>query len=144
MTDTEQQAPKPTRLAPVEMPDNKFFWDAAKEEKLVAQKCGDCGEFRFPPRPMCPNCHSLNTEITELSGKAKLVSWVRPLHPMAFGFKQPPTAAIVELAEGFRLVSNVEGIAFEDIQADMDLEVSFADTMGKFKVPVFYPAGDKA
>ena len=41
MTEKEQQAPKPTRLAPISMPDNQFFWDAAKEEKFVAQKCGD-------------------------------------------------------------------------------------------------------
>lgn len=144
MTDTQQQAPKPMRLAPIVMPDNQFFWDAAKEDRLVAQQCGDCGAFRFPPRPMCPECHSLKTNIVELSGKAKVVSWIRPLHPPAFGFREPPTVAVVELAEGFRFVTNLEGIAFEDVKPDMEVEVAFADTMGKAKVPVFRPAGASA
>ncbi|MGJ8670257.1 MAG: Zn-ribbon domain-containing OB-fold protein [Oceanococcus sp.] len=144
MTDKEQQAPKPTRLAPIAMPDNQFFWDAAKEDKFVGQQCGDCGHYRFPPRPMCPQCHSLNTNIVELSGKAKVVSWIRPRHPMPFGFKELPTVVVVELEEGFRFVSNLEGIAFEDVKADMPVEVFFADTMGKAKVPVFRPAGESA
>ena len=141
MTETEQAAPKPTRLAPIEMPDNKFFWDAAKEEKFVGQQCADCKHHRFPPRPMCPQCHSLNTDIVELSGKAKVVSWIRPRHPLPFGFKELPTVVVVEVEEGFRFVSNLEGIAFEDVKADMPVEVAFADTMGKAKVPVFRPVG---
>lgn len=144
MKDSEQQTPKPTRLAPIVMPDNKFFWDAAKEDRFVGQRCGDCGHYRFPLRPMCPKCHSLNTEEVELSGKAKVVSWIRPRHPMPFGFKVLPTVVVVELEEGFRFVSNLEGIAFEDVTAGLEVEVAFVETMGKAKVPVFRPLGGDA
>ena len=93
---------------------------------------------------MCPKCHSLNTEEVELSGKAKVVSWIRPRHPMPYGFKALPTVVVVELEEGFRFVSNLEGIAFEDVTAGLEVEVAFVDTMGKAKVPVFRPLGGDA
>ena len=54
--------PKPTRIAPIVTPDAKFFWDAADQEQFLGQKCSDCGRFRFPPRPMCPHCHSVRRE----------------------------------------------------------------------------------
>lgn len=128
------------RMAPVVTLDAKFFWDAAAEGQFVAQRCGDCGTFRFPPRPMCPNCQSLETEVVELSGRGTVYTWVRPQHPPAFGFDEPPTVAVIELAEGLRMVSNVIDIAFEDITADMPVEVTFAPTMKDKQVPVFRPA----
>lgn len=129
------------RMAPIVTLDAKFFWKEACNEKLVAEKCSDCGEFRFPPRPMCPSCHSVNREPTQLSGKARVVSWIKPVHPPSFGFTEPPTAAIVELEEGFRMVTNIVDIPFEDVKAGMEVEVTFADTMKDKKVPVFRPTG---
>ncbi|MCH9829882.1 MAG: Zn-ribbon domain-containing OB-fold protein [Gammaproteobacteria bacterium] len=137
-----QDAPaKPTRLAPIVTPDAKFFWDAADRGEFVGQRCGDCGHYRFPPRPMCPQCNSLNTEIVNLSGRGSVCSWIRPLHPMPFGFQSPPIVATIDLKEGTRMVSNLVDVAFGDIRAGMPVEVCFADTMGNHKVPVFRPVG---
>lgn len=140
MTDNKDQAQRaPQRMAPVVTLDAKFFWDHAAEGKLVAQRCSDCQAYRFPPRPMCPQCHSLETDIVELSGRGRVYSWVRPQHPPAFGFSEPPTAAVIELEEGFRMVSNVVDIPFEDVTAGMPVEVTFAPTMKDKQVPVFRP-----
>lgn len=127
------------RMAPIVTLDAKVFWDHAEKEELVAEKCSDCGEFRFPPRPMCPHCHSVNREPTKLSGKARVVSWIKPVHPPSFGFTEPPTVAIVELEEGFRMVTNIEGIPYEDVTAGLEVEVAFVETMKEKKVPVFRP-----
>jgi uncharacterized OB-fold protein len=131
--------PKPIRLAPIVTPDAKFFWDGADREEFLGQKCGDCGRFRNPPRPMCPHCFSVKREEVPLSGRGTVYTWIRPQHPPAFGFREPPTVAVIELEEGFRFVSNVEGIAFEDITAGLPVQVAFVPTMGKHKVPVFRP-----
>ncbi len=142
MTDTNKpatEAPKPTRLNPVITLDAKFFWDRANKGELAAQKCSDCGEFRFPPRPMCPKCHSVKRDEVTLSGKGKVISWIRPIHPAPVGFKEPPTVAIIELEEGFRMVSNVVDIAFEDIKFEMPVEVLFDKTMTGRQVPIFRP-----
>lgn len=135
---------KPTRLAPIVTPDAKFFWEAADREEFVAQRSKATGKFLFPPRPMCPETHSLDIEVAPLSGRGKVVSWARPVHPPAFGFKEPPTVAVIELEEGIRFVSNVIDIPFEEITLNMPVEVCFVPTMNKRKVPVFRPAGAAA
>ncbi|MBI2382502.1 MAG: OB-fold domain-containing protein [Gammaproteobacteria bacterium] len=136
---THPASAAPTRLPPVATLDIKFFWDACDREELVAERCGECHKFRFPPRPMCPHCHSLKREHVKLSGRGKVYSWIRPQHPMPVGFAQPPVVALIELDEGFRLVSNLEGVAFEDVRPGMAVEVGFAPTMKNRKVPVFRP-----
>lgn len=132
-------APKPTRLAPIVTLDAKFFWDAADKGEFVGEKCGDCGKLRFPPRPMCPHCHSVKHEVVQLSGRGTVYSWILPRHPMPFGFKESPIVATVELEEGYRLVSNLYGVDFKDVQAGLPVEVFFEPTMGNHKVPVFRP-----
>ena len=45
-------------------------------------------------------------ELVQLSGKGKVYSWIRPVHPKPVGFSEPPIVALIDLEEGFRLVSN--------------------------------------
>ncbi|HXL63015.1 MAG TPA: zinc ribbon domain-containing protein, partial [Mycobacterium sp.] len=45
------------------------FWEAAKQRRLVAPQCTDCGSFRMPPTPFCPNCRSRSVNWIELSGE---------------------------------------------------------------------------
>jgi uncharacterized OB-fold protein len=68
-----------------------------------------------------------------------VVSWTIPRHPHPFGFKEAPVVALIQLQEGTRMVSNVIGIAPEEMRMDMAVEVAFEPTMGKHKVPVFRP-----
>ncbi len=131
--------PRPTRIAPIVTPDAKSFWEAADREEFIGQKCSDCGKFRFPPRPMCPHCHSLKREEVRLSGRGTVYTWAVPRHPPPFGFREPPVIAVIALEEGIRMVSNVVGVKVEDMQHDMPVEVTFDDTMNKHKVPVFRP-----
>lgn len=140
--DAEAKANKPIRLAPIVTPDAKFFWDAADRGEFLGEQCGSCERFRFPPRPMCPHCHSLERREIPLSGRGTVYTWIRPLHPPAYGFREPPTVAVIELEEGIRFVSNVEGIAFENISAGLPVQVAFVETVGNHKVPVFRPRED--
>ena len=129
----------PTRLKPIVTLDIKFFWDACDKEQLVAERCSHCQKFRFPPRPMCPHCHSTKREHVKLSGRGTVYTWIRPVHPKPVGFNEPPIVALIELEEGFRLVSNLYGIEFEKITLGMPVEVFFDATVGNRKVPVFRP-----
>ncbi len=136
---TPPAAPKPTRIAPIVTLDAKSFWDAADREEFIGQKCGDCGKFVFPPRPMCPYCHSLNRQDTKLSGFGTVHAWCVPRHPHPFGFREAPIVAVIQLEEGIRFVSNVVGIGIEGMKQDMPVEVTFEPTMNNHKVPVFRP-----
>ena len=136
----DTDAAKPTRIPPIVTPDAKFFWDGADRGEFLGQKCGDCDRFVFPPRPMCPFCHSLDRLTVPLSGRGTVHAWTIPRHPAPFGFKEPPVVAVIELEEGIRFVSNVIGVKPGDMVMDMPVEVTFEATMKEHQVPVFRPA----
>ena len=128
------------RQAPIVTDDSAVFWDAAGEHRLVAQRCGGCGALRHPPRPMCPHCHSLSWEAVTLSGRGTLYSYAVLHHPQHPAFEYPVLAALVDLDEGVRLVSNLVEVKSADIAIGMRLEVAFIPTADGRSVPVFRPA----
>jgi uncharacterized OB-fold protein len=129
------------RPAPLLTDDNAFFWEAADEGRLVVQRCNGCGRLRHPPRPMCPDCLSLEFEVMPLSGRGSLYSFAILHHPRHPAFDYPLIAALVDLEEGIRLVSNLTGVEAADIEIGMELEVEFAATENGGAVPVFRPSG---
>jgi len=131
----------PERPAPIVTEDSAVFWDAASEGRLVAQKCGNCGVLRHPPRPMCGHCQSTEIEVVALSGRGSLYSYAILHHPRHPAFEYPLLAALVDLDEGVRLVSSLSGVAPAQIRIGMRLEVFFAPTAGGGAVPLFQPEG---
>jgi uncharacterized protein len=53
--------PKPTIY-----PETRFYWDGAKNGKLLLNSCTSCSKAYFPPRPFCPNCGSRLYGTSEL------------------------------------------------------------------------------
>jgi uncharacterized OB-fold protein len=140
MTETkgapERPAPRPSR-------DSAFFWQGCKRGVLLGQRCGSCKELRHPPRPMCPHCQSLEREEVELSGRATLYSWAKPVHPPLPMFEPGYLVALVELEEGPRMLSNLCEIAPEDIEIGQPLEVFFVETAAAGAVHQFRPVQGK-
>lgn len=126
-----------TRPSPLVTDDNAVFWDAAADHRLVAQRCAQCGRLRHPPRPMCPECHSLDVEVLELSGRGTVYSYSILHHPQNPVFQYPIVAVLVDLEEGIRLVSNLEGVAPEDVRIGMAVEVCYTPTVDGAAVPQF-------
>jgi uncharacterized OB-fold protein len=128
-----------TRPDPLITDDNEFFWAAATESRLVAQRCGSCGRLRHPPRPMCPHCHSLEVEIQELSGRGTVYSYAILRHPPNPAFEYPVLGALVDLEEGVRLLTNLQGVEPSEIRIGMVVTGEFVPTVGGQAVPVFRP-----
>ena len=128
-----------TRLAPAVTADTAFFWDALKEHRLLIQRCASCGALRHPPRPMCPSCHSLEWDAVEASGQGTVYSFVIPHHPPLPWFPEPFVVALVELAEGTRLVTNVVGVSPDDVTMGMAVRVHFEHFDDGLVLPLFVP-----
>jgi uncharacterized OB-fold protein len=128
-----------SRPAPLLTDDNHFYWDAAREGRLVTQKCRRCGRLRHPPRPMCPVCHSLEFEIIDLSGHGVVYSYAILRHPQNPAFDYPVLAALIDLDEGVRVLSNLVDIDARDIDIGMPVTVEFLPTRDDGAVPVFKP-----
>jgi uncharacterized protein len=134
----------PRRPAPLLTDDSAFFWEEARNGRLVAQRCRACDRVRHPPRPMCPHCRSLEFDAVPLSGRGSLYSYAILHHPQHPAFDYPVIAALVDLEEGIRLVSNLSGVDPETIEIGMALEVAFDPTENGDAVPVFRRSGTDA
>ena len=87
------------------------FWEATLRGELRMQACASCGNLRFPPRPMCPGCRSLEHEWRLMSGRGTVWSFVVPHPPLlpAFMPLAPFNVVVVELDEDstLRMVGNL-------------------------------------
>jgi uncharacterized OB-fold protein len=134
----------PVRPKPVPTPETQHYWDGAAIGELRLQRCQSCSKVYFPPRPFCPACASRSVDVFAASGRAILYSYVINHRPVAPGFTAPYAIAVVELAEGPRLMTNLIDVAQtpEALVLDMPLEVAFQKLDDKITLPVFRPAGD--
>lgn len=131
------------RLAPSVTPDTQFFWDGAKERKLLIQRCTGCGALRHPPRPMCPSCNALGWDTVEASGRGTLYSFVMPQHPVFPFMEYPYIVALVELEEGTRIVTNLVGTTPEAVSIGMPVELTFEEFDGGLVLPQFTPVAPR-
>ena len=131
----------PHAVAPTVDRDDEFFWNGVAEGKLLARRCARCRRIQQPPSPMCPQCGSLDWDVEELSGRGTLHSWIVSHHA-----SEPDDAArivgLIELDEGIRLVSNLQGIEKAAVRNDMPLEVVFMDVDG-VRLHQFRPVSGK-
>jgi uncharacterized protein len=56
-------------------PELKPFWDGTEKDELRVQRCAACGTLRWPPRPACSKCGSLDTGWVQVPGRGELFSW---------------------------------------------------------------------
>jgi uncharacterized OB-fold protein len=120
-----------------------FFWEGVQRGELLGQRCCGCSRFRHPPRPMCPHCNSLEWEAIPLSGRGSVYAWIKPVHPPLPMFEEGFLVALIELEEGIRLLSNVEGTTADEIENGMAVEVCYAETADGGAVPIFRPLRER-
>ena len=129
---------------PVPVPnfDNAGFWEACRRHELRVQRCHGCGALRHPPRPMCPHCNSVAHEWARLSGQGKVHTFTivhGPTLPV-FQARAPYNVAVIELAEGPFMVSNVVACGLDQICIGMAVEIVFEDASDEIRLPKFRPA----
>ena len=127
---------------PVPSPETEPFWRAARAHHLSLPKCGDCAMVRFPPSGHCPACGGTAHEWVDLSGAGKVFSFVvyHRLYHKGWEGELPYVVAVIELAEGPRLLSTLTGIAPGDVVCDMAVQVLFDDVTQDVSLPKFAPA----
>jgi uncharacterized OB-fold protein len=134
----------PAKPVPEPTPETQPFWDGCAAGQLRIQRCLDCARPYFYPRPACPACGSARVEWFTASGRATLYSYVINHRP-ARGFEAdaPYPIAVVQLAEGPRMMTSLTGVAAtpEALVLDMPLRVTF-EQRGGMSLPVFMPDQD--
>ncbi|GGK93165.1 DNA-binding protein [Planomonospora parontospora subsp. parontospora] len=123
--------------------DNAFWFEAARGHRLVIQRCTGCKALRHPPGPCCPRCGSFDWDTAEASGRGHVYSYVVNHHPRHPAFEFPLVVALVELAEGIRLVTGLTGLAPEAVEIGMPVVLDWIDPDPDLSLPVFRPAGQE-
>jgi uncharacterized OB-fold protein/acyl dehydratase len=135
----KKEEPTAPRPKPPRNQDNAFFWEGVDRGELLIQRCVSCRRLRHPPRPMCPNCQSLEWDSVTSSGKGEVYSFVIPHYPQVPMFEYPYVVAVIALEEGTRLISNVIDIDPGDVAIGMPVEVRFVAVDDELTLPLFAP-----
>jgi uncharacterized OB-fold protein len=135
------------RPRPLPTEANRFYWEAAREHRLVLQRCDSCHQFQYPPDVVCVHCQSLAMTPTQVSGKGTLYSFAtvgRAFHP-GYADKLPYVVALVDLDEqpGLRMLTNIVDATADQLSVGMPVEVTFEDR-DTVTMPQFRPQGGAA
>jgi uncharacterized OB-fold protein len=127
------------RPLPVPDQDSTAYWEAAKRHELLLQYCASCDHYQFYPRSICVRCGSGEMTWRQASGNGVIYSYTinyRP--PGAWAADRVPyIVALVDLAEGPRMLANVIHSAEEPIQIGSDVNVEFEDVTDAISLPQF-------
>lgn len=118
------------------------FWDAATDGRLLIRRCRACTRTHHYPREFCPYCWSEDVDWERASGRATLYTWsvVHRNDLPPFCARVPYTAAVVDLVEGPRMMTEIVRCPEAGLSIGMALEVTFRQEDGEQAVPVFRPA----
>ena len=130
-----------TRPIPQADEESAPFYESARRHELMLMRCRDCGAWRLPSRPRCPDCWSTDTEWARASGRGTLYSF-GVMHQKFAGFEDetPYQYAVVELEEGPRIVTDVVGVADGELRCDMPVRAVFDDVADDATLVRFEPA----
>ena len=136
-----------SRPKPIPVPDDlsRPFWDAARDHRLVLQRCASCGYYNHPPRLACDACLSQQLRFEPVSGRGTIYTFTVMHQRDVAGFESeaPFINLVVELAEQPRLlmVSNLPLAERDRVRIDAPVEVIFEDRGGVI-VPQFKLVSD--
>lgn len=134
MTDSTYALPQP-----IPDDDSLAFWEGCRARRLLLQRCFSCAAWRYPPRPICPQCGALDAEWVQVNGRGFIYSWVvayHPVHPAVVN-RVPYNVVLIELDEGPRVVSNLLDTPPGDIIAGQRVEVVFQPVTAQLTLPLF-------
>jgi uncharacterized OB-fold protein len=88
---------------------------------------------------LCGSCGGRESERLVSAGIGKLYSWTIVWRAPSPGFNVPYAPAVVELAEGFFMVSSIVGCEPEDLVDGLALQVEFHRASEEIWLPYFAP-----
>lgn len=117
----------------------KPFWEAAKDGRLLYQRCSGCDRAFFRPEIACPHCRSREWTWQESKGEGTLYSFSVMHRAATPAFTAPFIFAAVELDEGYPMFTNLVGLEPDDAKIGMRVKVLF-HAVGDDTLPYFAPA----
>lgn len=115
------------------------FWDGCAVGELRYQRCRNCGHTLFNPGPICRQCRSRDLDWQVSLGRGAVYSWTISWQPPSPGFAVPYAPVIVNLDEGYQMLSNVIDCDTAEVAVGLDVEVDFRPVGEGVNLPYFRP-----
>ncbi|BBY03567.1 Zn-ribbon domain-containing OB-fold protein [Mycobacterium seoulense] len=128
-----QTGPVPHASSHLSLP----FWQGCRAEELRYQRCDACGLANFPPTEHCRQCLSAQVRWERSGGLGEIYSWTVVHRPVTAEFSPPYAPAIVTLDEGYQMLTNVVGLAPEELRIGMRVRVQFHAAGPDVTLPYF-------
>ncbi|MFI0356967.1 Zn-ribbon domain-containing OB-fold protein [Actinomadura sp. 9N407] len=120
-------------------PVSKAYWDLCAQGQLAFQRCADCGFINAPATEVCRDCLGTRLSWEASTGRGTLYSWTVVWRPVTPTFEVPYAPAIVEMDEGFHVVTNLIGVEPDRIEAGMPVQAEFHEVGDGLVLPYFRP-----
>ncbi len=129
----------PSKPLPVVTEENRPFWEGCRQGKLLLQYCDQCQQHQFYPRLYCMHCGSTNVRWVPASGRGVIYSYTVIHQNKSPEFVQdtPYNVAVVELAEGPRLMSTIVETDLAELRIDLPVTVVFDAVSEVIHLPRF-------
>jgi uncharacterized protein len=132
----------PRRMEPPVTELTEPFWEATREKRFLLQWCVDCEVAQYFPRDICLACGGTNLEWREASGDGVVYTMTvenKPMNP-AINDGERYVIALVDLAEGPRMMTNVFGCPPDDVYVGMPVRLAWDELSDGRNLAVFEPA----
>jgi uncharacterized OB-fold protein len=113
------------------------FWQGCQSRELRYQRCDACGLANFPPTEHCRQCLSAELHWANSAGTGEIYSWTVVYRPVTPEFEPPYAPAIITLDEGYQMLTNIVGVATDDLAIGMRVRVQFHAVGGDVTLPYF-------
>lgn len=106
--------------------DTAYFWEGVNAHELRIQRRPD-GSLQHPPVPALWKDKAETTDYVVASGKGTVFSYVVHHAPKVPGRSLPFVIALVELAEGVRMLGELRGIDAAEVKIGMPVHATYLD-----------------
>jgi uncharacterized protein len=111
---------------PEPTPASVAFWNGVEAGRLAYPRCPACGTWHGYPRPACTRCLHQPLELTSVRGTGTVYAVTVVHRPLlaSFADRVPYAHALVELDEGFRVLSLVVGCRPDEVRSGMRVQAT--------------------
>ncbi|NCF74608.1 MAG: hypothetical protein GWP67_14035 [Gammaproteobacteria bacterium] len=116
----DKPTPKPTK-------ESSYYWEGCCAHELRYQYCESCQRAQFPPSARCRNCHTseIKWRKSDLRGTVHSFSLVHRAPTKAFVADVPYYVGLIDMDEGFRIMTNVQPINERKFEIGAPVQIFF-------------------
>ncbi len=115
------------------------FWAALDRGELLRPVCARCARSFFTPQVVCAHCGWGQWSYEPSEGRGTIYSFTVVHRPPEPSFEVPYVLAIVDVTEGWSLLTWIVDCPAEEVRIGMEVQVRFVPGPDGVLLPAFAP-----